>query len=576
MARRPRRESVDVQRFRTRSLFVLGGFVIAVVVLCVRAVELQVIDNAFLAAEGEARHIRRAEIAAHRGPITDRHGEPLAVSTPVDSVWANPRELTVAIERLPELARALERDPQWLARQLTSNTHREFLYLRRHMRPDQAARVMALQLPGVHLQREYRRYYPAGEVSGHLLGFTNIDDRGQEGLELAFDPWLRGEPGVKRVLRDRFGRVIEDVESVRPARPGRTLRTSIDLRLQYLAYRELKAAVARHDAISGSAVVLDVRTGEVLAIVNQPAYNPNDRSQFAVDRYRNRAATDIFEPGSAFKPLIVAAALESGRYRADAWVDTAPGFTQVGTRRIEDRRNLGRIDLTTLMAQSSNVGAVRVAMDLEPLEMWQVLDRFGLGRPTTSGFPGESAGLLHHHTLWRPIGQATMAFGYGLSMTTLQLAQAYALIGAGGVARGISLVALDEAPAGERRLSSETAAAVMQMMEAVVTPAGTGNRAAVQGYSVAGKTGTARKAVAGGYSETRHLSLFAGLAPASDPRLAVVVVIDEPRTGGFYGGEVAAPVFGQIVSDALRLLAVPPDQLPTRDAQRIIRAGVGP
>ncbi|MCC5863113.1 MAG: penicillin-binding protein 2 [Gammaproteobacteria bacterium] len=576
MARRPRRETVDAQRFRRRSLFVLGGFVIATVVLCVRAVELQVIDNAFLTAEGDARHIRRAEIAAHRGPIVDRHGEPLAVSTPVDSVWANPRELTVAIERLPELARALERDPQWLARQLTSNTHREFLYLRRHMRPDQAARVMALQLPGVHLQREYRRYYPAGEVSGHLLGFTNIDDRGQEGLELAFDPWLRGEPGVKRVLRDRFGRVIEHVESVRPARPGRTLRTSIDLRLQYLAYRELKAAVARHDAISGSAVVLDVRTGEVLAIVNQPAYNPNDRSQFAVDRYRNRAATDIFEPGSAFKPLIVAAALESGRYRADAWVDTAPGFTQVGARRIEDRRNLGRIDLTTLMAQSSNVGAVRVAMDLEPLEMWQVLDRFGLGRPTSSGFPGESAGLLHHHTLWRPVGQATMAFGYGLSMTTLQLAQAYALIGAGGVARGISLVALDEAPAGERLLSAETAAAVMQMMEAVVTPAGTGNRAAVQGYSVAGKTGTARKAVAGGYSETRHLSLFAGLAPASDPRLAVAVVIDEPRAGGFYGGEVAAPVFGQIVSDALRLLAVPPDQLPAQDSQRIIRAGVGP
>lgn len=575
MARR-RRPTVDAQRFRARSLFVLGCFVIVAVVLCVRAVELQVIDNAFLTAEGNARHIRRAEISAHRGPIVDRHGEPLAVSTPVDSVWANPRDLTVAIERLPELARAIERDPQWLARHLTSNTQREFLYLRRHMRPDQAARVMALQLPGVHLQREYRRYYPAGEVSGHLLGFTDIDDRGQEGLELAFDPWLRGEPGVKRVLRDRFGRVIENVESVRPARPGRTLRTSIDLRLQYLAYRELKAAVARHDAISGSAVVLDVRTGEVLAIVNQPAYNPNDRSQFAADRYRNRAATDIFEPGSAFKPLIVAAALESGRYRADAWVDTAPGFTQVGSRRIEDRRNLGRIDLTTLMAQSSNVGAVRVAMDLEPLEMWQVLDRFGLGRPTTSGFPGESAGLLHHHSLWRPIGQATMAFGYGLSMTTLQLAQAYAIIGGGGVARGVSLVALEDVPAGERVLSAETAAAVMQMMEAVVTPAGTGMRAAVAGYSVAGKTGTARKAVAGGYSETRHLSLFAGLAPASNPRLAVAVVIDEPRTGGFYGGEVAAPVFGQIVSDALRLLAVPPDQRPAGQDPRIIRAGVGP
>ena len=576
MSRRRQRPVVDSGSYRGRSLLVLGGFLVAAVILCARAVELQVLDNAFLAAEGEARHIRRATIPAHRGPIIDRHGEPLAVSTPVDSVWANPREASVAADRLPELARELGRDPQWLARQITSNTHREFVYLRRHMRPDQAARVAELQIPGVHLQREYRRYYPAGEVSGHLLGFTNVDDQGQEGLELAFDHWLRGEPGEKRVLRDRLGRVIEVVEAIRPARPGRELRSSIDLRIQYLAYRELKAAVARHDAISGSAVVMDVRTGEVLAMVNQPAYNPNDRSQFAVDRYRNRAATDIFEPGSVFKPFIVAAALESGRYRADAWVDTSPGFTQVGQRRIEDRRNLGRIDLTTLMAQSSNVGAVRLAMDLEPVEMWNVLDRLGIGRLTKAGFPGESAGLMHHHTLWRPIGQATMAFGYGLSTTTLQLAQAYAILGAGGVSRGVSLVAVDRPPIGERVLSGETAAAVMQMMEAVITPLGTGSRAAVAGYTVAGKTGTARKAVGGGYSETRHLSLFGGLAPASEPRLAVVVVIDEPRTGGFYGGEVAAPVFSQIVSDALRLLAVPPDRMPEAAPSRIIRAGVGP
>lgn len=576
MAARRTRPAFESVRFRGRSLLVLGGFVVAFVVLCARAVDLQVLDNAFLTAEGDARHIRHATISAHRGPIVDRNGEPLAVSTPVDSVWVHPREVSVAADRLPELARVLERDPQWLARRITSNTHREFVYLRRHMRPDQAARVAALQLPGVYLQREYRRYYPAGEVSGHVLGFTNVDDQGQEGMELAFEHWLRGEPGSKRVLRDRFGRVIEDVELIRAARPGRDLRVSIDLRIQYLAYRELKAAVAQHQALSGSAVVLDVATGEVLAMVNQPSYNPNDRAQFAVDRYRNRAATDIFEPGSAFKPFVIAAALESGRYRADAWIDTSPGFLQVGQRRIEDRRNHGRIDLTTLMAQSSNVGAARVAMDLEPVELWSVLDRLGVGRLTKAGFPGESAGLMHHHALWRPIGQATMAFGYGLSMTTLQLAQAYAILGAEGISRGVSLVALDRAPAGERVLSAPTAQAVMQMMEAVVSSTGTGQQAEVAGYSVAGKTGTARKANAGGYSETRHLSLFGGVAPATDPRLAVVVVIDEPRAGAYYGGEVAAPAFSRIVSDALRLMAVPPDRLPEPARSPIIRAGVDP
>jgi cell division protein FtsI (penicillin-binding protein 3) len=576
MSRRRSRETFVEGHYRGRSLWVLGFFVVAAVVLGARAVELQVLDNAFLTAQGEARHIRRVETPAHRGSIVDRMGEPLAVSTPVDSVWANPREVSVAADRLPELARMLQLDPQWLARQITSNTHREFLYLRRHMNPNQAERVAALQMPGVHLQREYRRYYPAGAVSGHLLGFTNIDDLGQEGLELAFNPWLAGEPGQKRVLRDRFGRVIENIEQISPARPGRELKVSIDLRIQYLAYRELKAAVTQHDAVSGSAVVLDVATGEVLAIVNQPSFNPNDRAQFAVNRYRNRAATDIFEPGSSFKPFVVAAALETGRYRADAWVDTSPGFVQVGQRRIEDPRNLGRINLTTLMAQSSNVGAVRVAMDMEAAEMWGVLDRLGVGRLSKAGFPGESAGLMHHHSLWRPIGQATMAFGYGLSMTTLQLAQAYAILGSGGIARGVSLLALDEPPPGERVLSAETAHAVLQMMEAVVSAAGTGRQAAVAGYSVAGKTGTARKANAGGYSETRHLALFGGVAPASNPRLAVVVVIDEPRSGAFAGGEVAAPVFSRIVSDALRLMAVPPDQLPERSPSRIIRAGVGP
>jgi cell division protein FtsI (penicillin-binding protein 3) len=449
---------------------------------------------------------------------------------------------------------------------------KEFLYLKRHLSPDQAAKVMALKLPGINVQREYRRYYPAGEVVGHLIGFTNIDDEGQEGLEYAFNHWLAGESGAKRVLKDRLGRSVENVESIRPARHGKELRTSIDLRIQYLAYRTLKSAIQSYNAESGSIVVLDIQTGEVIAMVNQPTYNPNDRSQFSAERYRNRAITDIFEPGSSIKPLIVAAALESGDFRPSSIVDTAPGFVTVGTKRIEDSRNLGRVSLTTILARSSNVGVTKLAMSLQPDQLWQTMTRFGLGALTSSSFPGESAGLLTHFSHWQPISQATLAYGYGISVTPLQLAQAYATLGSGGRMYPVSLVALDQPSDGDQVIAPDTATAVRRMLEEVVRPGGTGTKAAVTGYRIAGKTGTAWKFAAGGYSEDKYISIFAGLAPASDPRLAAVVVIDEPAGELYYGSDVAAPVFADVMSESLRLLAIPPDALPARDPDSIMQA----
>jgi cell division protein FtsI (penicillin-binding protein 3) len=549
------------KRYRRRCMVAAVFLLAGAGILLGRAVQLQLSDQTFLNDQADARQIRNATLSAHRGTLTDRQGEPLAVSTPVDSVWVDPGALLKASEHIPALAANLNMRQDELSARLSRHAGKDFLFLKRHMNPADAQKIMAQELPGVHLQREYRRYYPTAEVSGHLIGFASIDDVGQEGLELAFDHRLAGHSGSKQVLKDRRGQIIADIKQIKQPQPGLDVATSIDLRIQYLAYRELKKAVKEHKASSGSAVVVDVLTGEVLAMVNQPTYNPNDRSQLRASHYRNRAITDIFEPGSSIKPLVVAAALESGKYTTSSIIDTSPGELQVASKLIKDKHNLGRIDLTTLLARSSNVGASKVALSMEPEDLWSVLSDFGLGHPSSSGFPGESAGVMSHYRNWRPIGQATLAYGYGISVTPLQLAQAYAVIASEGLQRPVSLLRLDSPPIPRRIISAATANSVLGMMEQVVSEEGTGMAAAVPNYRVAGKTGTTRKFTSGGYSADRYTAVFAGVAPVSNPRLAVVVVIDEPDGVSYYGGKVAAPVFSRIVADAVRILAIPPDAI---------------
>jgi cell division protein FtsI (penicillin-binding protein 3) len=563
---------VRSRSYRWRSLLVLALVMGGALGLVARAVQLQLVQNVVLKRRGDEESLRPVTIKAHRGAITDRHGEPLALSSPVDSIWADPPELNDNIDQLPRLAKALGQDQQYLARHLTSNLDRGFLYLVRHLPPEQAERIMALGIPGVHVTREYRRFYPAGEITSHIVGFTTIDDKGQEGLELAYDQLLGGEDGAKRVLQDRYGRYVENVESIRAPRPGRDLATSIDLRIQYLAYRELKAAMKDYRARAGSAIVVDCDTGEVLAIVNQPSYNPNDRDQLQPDLYRNRAATDIFEPGSSVKPFIMAAALASGRYRTDSVVNTSPGFLKVGIKTFEDEHNLGTIDLATVLAKSSNVGTAIIALNLKPQQIWNTLTGLGLGQVTGSNFPGESAGMLSHYSHWREIGIATLSHGYGLSVTPLQLAHAYATIGAGGIRRPLTFERVSDPVAGERVMDAPVAHSLVQLMEHVVAAGGTGTRAAVVGFRVAGKTGTAWKSYAGGYSTDHYMAVFAGVVPASHPRFATVIVIDDPSGSLFYAADVAAPVFSNVMSGALRLMDIPPDDLQNVPAATLVQA----
>ncbi|MFP4609467.1 MAG: peptidoglycan D,D-transpeptidase FtsI family protein [Thiohalophilus sp.] len=531
------------------------------IVLVWRAVDLHVVRKAFLQDQGDARYLRELPLAAHRGMITDRHGEPLAISTPVDSVWVNPAEFAVAQPGWPKLAKLLNIDVKDIVTSIEQRKDKEFVYIKRHVEPARAARVMELGIPGISLQREYHRYYPMGEVASHVVGYTNIDDEGQEGLELAFDKWLSGEAGSQRVIRDRLGRVVKHVELLKKPRPGENLALSIDRRLQYLAYRELKRAVIGSGAKSGSAVILDVKTGEVLAMVNQPAYNPNNRGNLQSQSVRNRAVADVFEPGSTIKPFTVAAALQSGNYNTNSLINTAPGYYQVRGNTIRDIRNYGRINLTRIIQKSSNVGASKLALSLESENIWNIFDQLGFGMVTSSGFPGEAAGVLKPAATWGDIEQATLAFGYGMAVTPLQLARAYAAIANQGVIKPVSFVRVNEPVQGKRVIDAKVSRDILRMLETVTNEGGTGTRAKVPGYRVAGKTGTVKKVMSDGYTAEKYIAVFAGMAPASDPRIAMVITIDEPSGENYYGGQVAAPVFSRVMGGALRLFDIAPDNL---------------
>ena len=553
--------------------------------LVARAVDLQLLHNEFYQREGNARFQRDIPIAASRGMITDRNGEPLAISSPVESIWASPRVLLQHPEQRPALARALGMTPEALDERLLPRAERDFVWLRRHMAPAEAEAITALKIPGVASQREFRRFYPLGEPAAHVLGFTNIDDRGQEGLELAYDDWLTGKPGIKRVIRDGSGRQIASVDLIRAAEPGRPLALSIDRRMQHLAFRELRHALAENQAEAGSVVVLDVATGEVLAMVNLPGYNPNSRDSSSAGARRNRAVTDLFEPGSAFKSFIVAAALETGKVSPDTVIETWPGTLQVAGHTVRDVRNFGTLTTTGLLTKSSNVAAVKLALDMPTEHIHDVLRRFGFGEATGIGFPGEAAGVLPEPRSWGTLPKATIAFGYGVSVTPLQLAQAYAALGNGGRLVPPSFLK-DPQTAGRDVIDPGIANQLVRMLETVIGPEGTARRAAISGYRVAGKSGTSRKAGSGGY-DRRYVSLFAGLVPASNPRFSVVVMIDDPTSKDaagnlvYYGGAVAAPVFQTVMEGALRLMDVAPDAVQqwyaaTPNASAPAAAGVLP
>jgi cell division protein FtsI (penicillin-binding protein 3) len=544
------------------------------VALGARALYLQGLHGDFLQQKGESRYSRVIELSATRGMVVDRNNEPLAISTPVESVAASPADIQITAEQTARLAQLLAMDAAEVQRKL-GDARREFVYLKRQLPPEQAARVVQLGIKGVFLQREYRRYYPAGEVMAHVIGVTDIDDRGQEALELAFEETLAGKAGSRRVLKDRLGRIIEDMESIQRPENGATLALSIDARLQYLTFRELRAAVMEHRAKAGGIVVLDVKSGEILAMANLPSYNPNNRGRFDPRRTRNRAVTDLFEPGSTLKPFTAAAALESGSVHPQSVIQTAPGQLTIGKRTIHDAHPQGALTVAQVIQKSSNVGAAKMALALPAETLWKLFNEVGFGTPPDSGFPGEGSGKLRAYRNWRPIEQATMSYGHGISMSLLQLARAYTIFATDGELTPVTLIKRAAPAETKRILSAETARAVRAMLELAVQPGGTAPRAQVAGYRVAGKTGTARKIEGGGYAANKYVSAFVGFAPASAPRVVIAVMIDEPTAGQYYGGAVAAPVFSRVAAEALRLLGVTPDapitqvQLPLPAAPEI-------
>ncbi len=541
-------------RLRAPLTFVV--LALAFALLALRSLYLQGVDHDFLQQQGSSRYSREIEVPAHRGRILDRDGEPLAISTPVKSLWAFPAQVDATPAQLAQLARVLELPPQALARKLDPGE--DFAFVAKQVPPETAERAMALGIKGLHDQNEYRRFYPAGESMSQILGFTGDHDAGQEGIELAQQPWLGGSAGSRRVIINRRGEVVEDVEAIRAPQAGRDLVLSIETRLQHIAFRELRAAIEAHRAKAGGLVVMDARSGEILALANWPTYNPNARNRGSAERMRNRALTDVFEPGSTLKPFTIAAALEAGRVRPDTVIQTAPGTMTIGAATIHDAHPNGALTVAQVIQKSSNVGAAKIALSLPPETMWRVLSECGFGAPPKTGFPGEVGGRLRPPKTWRPIEQATMAYGHGISVNLVQLARAYTVFADNGELKSATLFKTAGPVAGRPVLKPETAAAVRRMLEMAVSPGGTAPKAQVAGYRVAGKTGTAHK-LDGRVYTNRYVSSFVGFAPASSPRFVVAVMIDEPSAGVYYGGEVAAPVFASVTGAALRLLAVPPD-----------------
>ncbi|WP_374761309.1 peptidoglycan D,D-transpeptidase FtsI family protein [Pseudomonas sp. sp1636] len=548
--------------WRFRLVLLLLALMVGAIVW--RMVDLHVVDHDFLKAHGDARSVRHIPIPAHRGLVTDRNGEPLAVSTPVTTLWANGKELQAGKGQWPALAAALGQEAQGFGVRLQANAEREFMYLVRGLTPEQGQLVLDLQVPGVYAIEEFRRFYPGGEVTAHVVGFTDIDDRGREGMELAFDEWLAGVPGKRQVLKDRRGRLIKDVQVTQNAKAGKALALSIDLRLQYLAHRELRNALVEFGAKAGSLVMLDVKTGEVLAMVNQPTYNPNNRRNLQPAAMRNRAMIDVFEPGSTMKPFSMSAALASGRWKPTDTVDVYPGTLRIGRYTIRDvSRSSGPLSLTEILIKSSNVGMSKVAFDIGGESIYSVMQQVGLGQDTGLGFPGERVGNLPNYREWRKAETATLSYGYGLSVTAVQLAHAYSVLANGGRSVPLSLTRMDRKPDDVQVIPEAIAKTMQGMLQQVIEAPGGVFRAKVPGYHVAGKSGTARKVSTDsrGYRENAYRSLFAGFGPVNDPRIAVAIVIDEPSKGGYYGGLVSAPVFGKVMAGALRLMNVVPDNL---------------
>ena len=559
---------------RWRYYLVMAGLVSLPVLVAGKVAQLQIIPGeergvAFLKDQGDERAIRNEIIPAYRGLITDRNGEPLAVSTPVTTLTADPQAMrNISDKDLSRLAQALDTSPVLLKSRLQRYRNKSYMVLARHLPTSEAAKIQQLRIPGVGGRQQYKRFYPAGEVTAQLVGFTDMNDSGQEGMELAYNQWLAGEEGTKKVVKDLAGRIIKDISLVKPAHSGETLRLSIDLRVQYAAYRALKASVQRHKAKSGSVVVLDVQTGEVLAMANQPSFNPNDRSNLRPNSVRNRAMTDMMEPGSTVKPFTLLAALESGKFEPKTVIDTSPGYLKVTYKTFVDTKNYGALDLAGILTKSSQVGTTKLALELDPDSTRGLFERVGFGEGLGSGFPGETAGNLPGYRKWDPVTQATFAFGYGFSASALQMARAYAVLANNGERREVSLVAIDEAPDSIRVADEKLVKEIRQMLQTATSDQGTGKRAMIEGYSVGGKTGTLHKTKAtGGYDDSRYMSVFAGLSPVDNPRLVTVVVIDEPREGDYFGGLVAAPVFSEVTGNALRLMQVTPDQL---DAGRTV------